>query len=158
MNIDSPPDTSKNLSSRGQVSPDKSSGQLDPEKASLDTSVSDFGDLFTMSPQPQSSTSSAPVSCSPPLQPVSSSPLSRPAATPPAVSSTVHQNPNWLAELKRNFHAEVIEPCSARARDAVENDEDIEVGIKGIELYFIIFLRRMIRNSTEFGTRFWAHL
>ena len=30
-------------------------------------------------------------------------------------------------ELKKNFHSEVIEPCAASVRDAVANDEYVEV-------------------------------
>ena len=43
------------------------------------------------------------------------------------MSPTVHQNPSWCRDLKINFKREVIDPCSARAREAVENDELIEV-------------------------------
>ena len=41
---------------------------------------------------------------------------------------TVHQQPNWLQDLKKNFHAKVFDICSARTREAVVNNEYIEVG------------------------------
>ena len=40
--------------------------------------------------------------------------------------STIHQNPNWLADLKTNFTTEIISVCSARTKSAVENNENIE--------------------------------
>ena len=42
-------------------------------------------------------------------------------------SSNIHQNPDWLKELKINFHTEIISPCSARTRQAVDGDEYVEV-------------------------------
>ena len=41
---------------------------------------------------------------------------------------TVHQQPNWLQDLKKSFHAKVFDICSARTREAVGNNEYIEVG------------------------------
>ena len=40
----------------------------------------------------------------------------------------IHQHPDWLKELKSNFHQEIIVPCSARTRQAVDADEYVEVG------------------------------
>ena len=54
----------------------------------------------------------------------------------PDVSPSVHQNPDWLKQLKANFKAEIILPCSARCREAAENDEYIEVDIKFYGLTF----------------------
>ena len=42
-------------------------------------------------------------------------------------SSNIHQNPDWLKQLKINFHTEIISPCSARTRQAVDGDEYVEV-------------------------------
>ena len=40
-------------------------------------------------------------------------------------TSTVHTNPNWLKDLKKNFKQEIIFKCSLRTRNAVEEDEYI---------------------------------
>lgn len=103
------------------------SGQALHNKTIVDASDSDIGDLSTMPGEPDPSTSVAPVPLLPLFQPVSPPTMSHPVASPPAVSSTVHQNPNWLSQLKKSFNTEIIEPCSARARHAVTNDEYIEV-------------------------------
>ena len=50
---------------------------------------------------------------------------STPAMKQPA--TTVHQQPNWLPELKANFYEVIISPCSHRVRVAVEQDEYLEV-------------------------------
>eukprot|EP00092_Neocalanus_flemingeri_P087963 GFUD01111089.1.p1 GENE.GFUD01111089.1~~GFUD01111089.1.p1 ORF type:complete len:578 (+),score=143.83 GFUD01111089.1:34-1767(+) len=39
---------------------------------------------------------------------------------------TQHTQPNWLEELKGNFHVQIIELCSARTRRAVELNEKIK--------------------------------
>ena len=46
------------------------------------------------------------------------------------VEHTVHTNPDWMMDLKKNFHLEIANSCSARTRAAVENNEDIEVKVK----------------------------
>ena len=40
---------------------------------------------------------------------------------------TVHQNPDWLSDLKKNFKAEIIDVCSLKAREAVSSNELIEL-------------------------------
>ena len=53
-----------------------------------------------------------------------------PVCRPKDVSSpTVHQNPDWLKNLKKkeNFKAEIIEPCSFRTKEAVRMDDYIPV-------------------------------
>ena len=37
----------------------------------------------------------------------------------------IHQNPNWLKDLKRNFKEEIIDKCSARTISAVNENEYI---------------------------------
>ena len=48
--------------------------------------------------------------------------------------TTSNTNPDWMRDLKLNFAAEIVEPCSQRTRKAVENNEDIEVRI-GEEMF-----------------------
>ena len=66
--------------------------------------------------------------------------LSVTSSPPPAVASvpgkklsagkkTVHQQPNWLQELKKSFRSKIIEICSAKTRHAVDNNEYIEVSL-----------------------------
>ena len=52
-----------------------------------------------------------------------------------AVSSTltIHQNPNWLKDLKTNFRAEIIEVCSAKVTNAVKFNEYIVVSKGNVE-------------------------
>ena len=40
---------------------------------------------------------------------------------------TVNTNPEWCKSLKINFHGLIINKCCLRTRDAVENNEVIEV-------------------------------
>ena len=42
---------------------------------------------------------------------------------------SVHKNPNWLKELKSNFYAKIIDPCSARTKSAVQSDKYINVSV-----------------------------
>ena len=48
--------------------------------------------------------------------------------------TTSNTNPDWMRDLKLNFAAEIVEPCSQWTRKAVENNEDIEVRI-GEEMF-----------------------
>ena len=41
-------------------------------------------------------------------------------------SSSPHTRPDWLKDLKKDFRTVVIEKCSLKAREAVENDVKIE--------------------------------
>ena len=51
-----------------------------------------------------------------------------PLCRPRVVSSpTVHQNPDWLKTLKKNFNGEIIDPCSFRTKEAVRMDDYIKV-------------------------------
>ena len=45
----------------------------------------------------------------------------------PASPSTPHTYPNWLGDLKKGFRSLVIDKCSYRTRQAVDNNEDIKV-------------------------------
>ena len=47
----------------------------------------------------------------------------------PVFSPINHKFPNWLSDLKKNFKEEIVDPCSAKVREAVENDVYIEVCI-----------------------------
>ena len=38
-----------------------------------------------------------------------------------------HTNPNWLPNLTTNFLSVVVDKCSARSRQALEANEDIQV-------------------------------
>ena len=54
------------------------------------------------------------------------------SASPRPVSKTtsaltVHQNPGWLEEMKKNIQEQIIFACSSRTREAVEQNEYIEV-------------------------------
>ena len=60
------------------------------------------------------------------LSPTTSSP-GEPLSLP-SKALTVHQNTEWLKELKNNIHSEVLELCSAQVRDAVTVNKDINVG------------------------------
>ena len=40
---------------------------------------------------------------------------------------TVNTNPEWCKILKNNFHGLIVNRCCLRTRDAVENNEAIEV-------------------------------
>ena len=42
------------------------------------------------------------------------------------VFRTVHLNPNWLSEFKRDFKEVIVEKCSKTTREAIENNEDIK--------------------------------
>ena len=42
---------------------------------------------------------------------------------------TVHENPEWMSNLKKNFFRDIIEPCSIRTKTAVVNNEDVKVKI-----------------------------
>ena len=92
------------------------------------------------SPVSASAFPTSPLSCagskSPPWSPTTiaavaeaprlpDTPVSRPKH---GMSPINHQFPDWLSDLKKNFKAEIVEPCSARTREAVENDDYIEVG------------------------------
>ena len=77
------------------------------------------------SPSVSSNVSSPCTPSSPPA-----GPLRLPPSTPvsrPKCALTVHQDQDWLKKLKANFKVEIIDPCSAKANRAVENDEYIEV-------------------------------
>ena len=43
------------------------------------------------------------------------------------VATTVHEQPDWLQQLKDNFSQEIISPCSAITRSAVEKNMYIQV-------------------------------
>ena len=45
--------------------------------------------------------------------------------TSSTLRETQHTNPNWLVNLKSNFKEVVIDPCSVKTRNAVNNDEEI---------------------------------
>ena len=57
--------------------------------------------------------------------------ISSPTVAPPVKPSpnTPHENPDWLQDLKDNFSEEIILPCSARTRSAVEKNLYIEVNL-----------------------------
>ena len=40
---------------------------------------------------------------------------------------SVHANANWLEELTKKFHEEIIVPRSARTVEAVRDNENIQV-------------------------------
>ena len=42
-------------------------------------------------------------------------------------SGSVFTNPGWLQNLQANFNQIIISSCSKRAREAVENNENIKV-------------------------------
>ena len=91
------------------------------------------------SPRAQPSTTES-QRAGPPLAPTST--LGSPRAGPstpstanqsagpclPSTPTTVHQQPDWLKVLLQTFEAEIITPCSQRARTAAENNEYIKVG------------------------------
>lgn len=76
----------------------------------------------------------APVSSSPVPSPVMTTAItpSRSVAVSPVSlefeSPTIHSNPNWLPDLKKNFMTEIIEPCSTKTKEAVRANAYIEVG------------------------------
>ena len=43
---------------------------------------------------------------------------------------TVHTNPNWLADLTRDFKQNIIAKCSQRVKEAVDANENIQVCYK----------------------------
>ena len=40
---------------------------------------------------------------------------------------TPNTNPEWMVELKRDFHSIIIEKCSEQTRNAIANNDDIKV-------------------------------
>ena len=44
-------------------------------------------------------------------------------------SPTIHSNPGWLPDLKKNFMEEIIEPCTTKVKKAVKGNVYIEVGL-----------------------------
>ena len=44
-------------------------------------------------------------------------------------STSVHAKANWLEDLTRKFHEEIISPCSARTVGAVKDNKNIQVGV-----------------------------
>ena len=61
-------------------------------------------------------------------------------------TATVHQQPDWLRQLKRNFNKEVVAVCSSRTREAVENNEYIQVVMHAL----------MISNKTCYLLPGWS--
>ena len=61
-------------------------------------------------------------------------------------TATVHQHPDWLRQLKRNFNKEVVAVCSSRTREAVENNEYIQVVMHAL----------MISNKTCYLLPGWS--
>ena len=53
--------------------------------------------------------------------------FSSPEAKLTAKKRTVHNNPRWKEELRRNFHELIIEKCSKLTIDAVKGNETIKV-------------------------------
>ena len=49
------------------------------------------------------------------------------AVTSLVLPSTVHTERDWLQDLKADFHSKIISGCSAKTREAVEKNEDVEV-------------------------------
>ena len=41
-------------------------------------------------------------------------------------SKSVHLNPNWKDDLKKNFLTIIVENCSTVTREAIANDEDLK--------------------------------
>lgn len=74
-------------------------------------------------------------------------------------NSTVHQNPNWLYELKENFKDKIIASCSARTKEAVECNAYIEV--KFDENFFHISLLdincRILSNTSGSKMKLLIH-
>ena len=60
-----------------------------------------------------------------------------------------HQNPNWLSNLKKNFYSEIIQPCSAKSKAAVEDDKYIEVFRIRPHLSTLNLLLRMKWSTSE---------
>ena len=54
-------------------------------------------------------------------------------------SPSVHQNPNWLKELKKNMFLEIIDPCSARTKSAVRSDKYIVVSKLNLMIQYSLF-------------------
>ena len=63
----------------------------------------------------------------PPPSVASSSSASPRAASKTISAVTIHQNPGWLEEMKKNIQEQIIFACSSRTREAVEQNEYIEV-------------------------------
>ena len=51
----------------------------------------------------------------------------------PSSLPTVHENPQWMSNLKKNFFRDVVEPCFIRTKTAVVNNEDVKVEINCIK-------------------------
>lgn len=101
----------------------------------------------TISSSPPSGLSepSTPVSATLSKSPTTVSPVSENSAL--AVVASIHQNPNWLKDLKTNFKAEIVDVCSSKSKQAAENDEYIEV--TRTELIIILHLK-FFQDEEEF--------
>ena len=62
---------------------------------------------------------------------------------------SVHKNPNWLKELKSNFYAEIIDPCSARTKSAVQSDKYIKVSVFFINFVIFLMIFYHLNRTTE---------
>ena len=51
----------------------------------------------------------------------------RASGSNPSSPVTPHTYPNWLGDLKKGFRSLVIDKCSFRTRQAVDNNEDLKV-------------------------------
>ena len=50
----------------------------------------------------------------------------------PKKTLTVHSNPNWKQDLKKNYKEIIIDNCTKPTRDAVEENEIIKVHLRKI--------------------------
>ena len=103
-----------NISVEVVKEPDLSNG------ASNTTAIIDLGRaLRASSPVPETAGAS------------STAVISSPTAALSVKSSpnTPHEKPDWLQDLKENFTEQIIHPCSAMTRSAVEKNLYIEVNL-----------------------------
>ena len=115
------------------------------EESLADESFAD--EIFVNNPDTATEVSSVPLEIVEDGSGAASS--SRAVVSEPA---TVHQQPNWLQDLKKKFYAEIISSCSARTMRAVELDEFIEViiwkEISFINPFFLYRMEQIISMST----------
>ena len=71
------------------------------------------------------------------------------AVTSLVLPPTVHTEGDWLQDLKANFASKIISGCSARTREAVDKNEDVEVlslNFQSLNRFFTFRMQRCTKT------------